>query len=572
MKEDGASKTRMGMEWQERALVYYDTIGELRYASHFYARQLSRVRYYPALQRPDGTTEEITDGPPVDLLNRIQDAGGGRSQLQYNYGRLMFVTGEGVLFGSRLGRPDERWKFLWKKEVTIRGDTAERVMPGGGGYEPAEVGVGYRLWNPHPRHSDDPDSPMRAIMDVAEELLLLTASVRSTATSRMTKGVFVVPLEAIPVDPATEVVGMDEDPENNVFLDSYIEHVTGQIEDPASAEAQVPFLFAPPYDFADKVRWLQTHDPQNDYLEQSLRTEAIKRMALGLDMPPEALLGMTDANHWTAKQVQHDIWRSHGMPKAEQFADDLAEAYLRPALEDEGYANWDDVVIAYDDSQVVISPDRTEDAFKAVDRIIISREGARELLGFSEDLAPDEKETEFLASMKLRGEVEMNGGELVLPQRGPLPSSNGDGPAEEGPSEPSANRSGSRQESMAASARILGAAELALLRCRELAGIRIRHKCKDCAEGYPDSVVASVIGSEQVGNPLLLVKGGADGLRTYLSASGFDDAQALSLCQTLEVYAARTLFDGKQPDLPAGFIAQVEKAKEVSSALSTPST
>ena len=40
-----------------------------------------------------------------------------------------------------------------------------------------ESGIAYRCWTPHPRHSDESDSPMRAVMDIAEELLVLTASV-----------------------------------------------------------------------------------------------------------------------------------------------------------------------------------------------------------------------------------------------------------------------------------------------------------------------------------------------------------------------------------------------------------
>jgi len=299
-------------------------------------------------------------------------------------------------------------------------------------------------------------------------------------------------------------------------------------------------------------------------MEKDLRTEAIKRLALGLDMPPEALLGMTDANHWTAKQVMHDMWRSHGIPKAEQFADDISEAYLRPGLELDGYDGWDSVVVAYDDSQVVISPDRTEDADKALDRIAISFKAYRELKGFDESMAPSEQEKEFLASLKMRQEVELENGELVIPQRGPLaqPSTNGD--AADGPATPDAGRNGSRQESRTASAHILGAADLALMRCRELAGIRIRHKCKDCGDGAPDSLVASVMGATKVTDPMKLVHGGTDGFRSLLSERGFGEALAASLCQTLEVYAARTLFETKQPDLPSGFLAQVEKAREVS--------
>jgi hypothetical protein len=57
----------MNQPWQLRALTYYNTIGEVRFASQFYAKLISRVRYYPARQMEDGKTEPITEGLPVDL-------------------------------------------------------------------------------------------------------------------------------------------------------------------------------------------------------------------------------------------------------------------------------------------------------------------------------------------------------------------------------------------------------------------------------------------------------------------------------------------------------------------------
>ena len=557
----------MSLPWQTRALEYYDIIGELRYASQFYARQLSRVRYYPALLRDDGSTVPIEDGLPVQLLNRIQDPGGGRSQLQYNYGRLMFITGEGVLFGSNLGEPNEGWRFLWKDEVKFDGERTVRLDAQ---RKEIEEGVGYRMWNPHPRAADEADSPMRAIQTVAEELILLTKSVMSTATSSMVNGILFVPQELYPG--AAEPIG-DEDAENNPFLADMIDHFHGQIENHMAPEARIPFLIEGAGEYGDQIRWIQVHDPQNDYLERDLRTEAIKRLALGLDMPPEALLGMTDANHWTAKQVQHDIWRAHGAPKAEQFADDLSEAYLKPALEKAEYENWQRVVIEKDDSQVVISPDRSEDADKALDRIAIGFTGYRQLKGISEDMAPTEDEKDFLTALKLREPALIEGmpDELVPGERGPAPSPNGRSPAEEGPSEPSQGREVSRPESRTASARIVGAAELALHRCRELAGIRIRHKDRNAAEGEAEALVAATVGPEYVRHKgqdaIRLVSGGADGLRTLLLEWGFDDVQSSSLCQMVEVYAAKTLYDREHPALPSGFIAQIERAKEVSGAL-----
>src|SRR5438552_3024085 len=90
---------------------------------------LSKVRLFPARLGDDGSKTPITDGSPVDLLNRIQDSGGDRAILQRDYGRLMFITGEGVLFGSNLqSDADERWRFLWREEVKILEDgTAVRL-------------------------------------------------------------------------------------------------------------------------------------------------------------------------------------------------------------------------------------------------------------------------------------------------------------------------------------------------------------------------------------------------------------------------------------------------------------
>lgn len=560
--------TRMSQPWQMRALSYYDIIGEIRFASQFYAKLLSRVRFYPARQNKDGQTEPIESGPPVDILHRMQDPGGGRSRLQYDYGRMMFVTGEGVLFVTEKDEVEE-WRFLWKDEVkpTDDGLRWQRVRADKQPYDPPEIGTAYRLWTPHPRHSDEADSPLRSVMDIAEELLILTQAVRSTAVSRMVNGVWAMPSELSLASLTSNYEG-DEDPEENVFLKDWIEHTEATIEDPGSAAARVPFLLEGAYEYLDRVRWIATHDPQTDYMERELRKEAVQRLALGMDFPPEFLLGMTDANHWTARQVVYDMWRSYGAPVAERFADDINEAYLKPALREEGYADVEDVVVSFDDSQVVIPPDRTEDADKALDRAAISWKGYRELKGIPESMAPSEEEQELLISMKLRQPIELDGQDMVIAQRGPVAQTNGNAP-EDGPPVPSGGREVSRQEARTASAIVHGAAQLALMRCRELAGVRIRHKCSECAEGEPLPLVASAVGPEQVADPLKLVQGGTDGLRSLLLERGWDDAQSAALCQQLEVFAARTLFQKSCPDLPSGFLAAIERAQEASDALVT---
>ena len=559
--ENNAYQKRLLQPWQLRAFGYYDTIGEINFTAKFLARQISRVRFYPARRLPNGTTEPIESGLPVELLNQIQDPGGGTTQLQFDYGVLMFLTGEGVLFGYDEGT---KWRFLWKDEV-------KREEPNGQWYRvdseqrpTGEIGTAYRIWSPHPRWMDWGDSPMRAVQDICEELLLLTLAVRSTALTRLTNGLLLIPQE---ISPAPMTTGMDEDPEQNPFLSDLMEHISNQIENPGSAPARVPPMLEGAYDYLDRVRWIQMHDPQTDYMEKELRLEAIKRLALSLDMSPEDLLGYTDANHWTARSVQLDRWRMFGYNKAELWANAVNEAYLRPALAMEGYDGWENVVIPFDDSQVVISPDRTEDALKAHNQLLISGKAAREALGWKESDAMDGEELEQNVALKLRA-TDYFGDEFVGPERGPMPSSNGNGNAADGPPEPGVNTGVSRQESRTASALVLGAASLALHRCRELAGVRVRHKCPDCGDGQPDALVAAALGPERAGDPVALVQGATNGYRDFLTEQGMTVEQSAALCQQLEMFAARTLFDPKCPALPSGFVAAANKAMEVSHVLS----
>ncbi len=567
--------------WQSQALGYYDRVGEIRFSSQFYGRQLARVKFFPATLKPDGTVKRIEEGPPVDALSRIHDQGGRASRVQYDYGRLMFVTGEGCLFGSNLAEeggepnPDERWRFLWLDELYFDADGGPTKWRDFTGKVTDETGTSYRMWTPHPRHSDLADSPLRSVLDIAEELVILTASVRSTAVTRLTNGMFLLPSEASP--PPDESIGKDEDIEQSTFLSQFVQHIQAQIESPGSAEARVPFLLEAAYEYLDQVRWLQMHDPATDYLERDLRIEAVKRLAIALDFPPEALLGMSDTNHWSAQQVQWDMWRSHGIPLAEQYANDINSAYLRPAMRDQEYADWENLIIGYDDSQVVVSPDQTTVADEAMDRAAISFEGYRKLKGIPEDMAPSEEEKKFVFGIKTRDPVvaglEKEAPAVHGPQGAPAVGQNGKSLV---PPQPTGGRTVSRQEAQIASGGIQYAARLAIRQCRTKAGSRLRtmskaQNCSECDEtidGLPNAVVASAIGVEWLTSmskrdPIQLVKGGTDDFRASLEEWGISPPNAEVLCERIEAYAAQTLFEPNTPDLPVGFASHVDHALEV---------
>jgi hypothetical protein len=276
---------------------------------------------------------------------------------------------------------------------------------------------------------------------------------------------------------------------------------------------------------------------------------------------------MSDANHWAAWWISDDMWRSHGAPIAEQFCDDLAESYERPALAEAGYDDWENVVIGYDASAVVVNPDRSKDADQAWDRGALSYSAYRNAKNFKEDDAPsDEEHLEWLAQKKVILDEEGNpipatgGGAGVQTEETVV--NPGDDPGTPA-GEPGAVSEGTNLP--ASAARLQGAAEMALVRCRELAGTRLRSyrtKCPHCLEEVkdtPNALVASTLGRmglEPLGapEPRALVKGGTEPLREILLTWHYSPTEAQTICDLLEIHAARTLFQ-QNPAVPEGLAA-----------------
>lgn len=570
-KREGADSYdgRREMPWQQRALAYIDEVPELSYSSRFYAKMLSRLRIYPATKSGDGQLTRIVNGPPVEVLGRIKDKAGGMGQILSNYGRLMFATGEGTLLALDIGTENEHWMFVWNDEVEIeragneiRKITHKPVSTGKGKVYGADQAWAARLWTAHPRRSGEADSPMRSALGIAEELIILDKSVMSTAVSRITQGMLILPIEIAP-QPAEP--GGDENLENDPYITDFTEHVEGQIEHAGSAAAAGPWMNWAGYEYIDRIRWLQMHDPQTDFMERELRSEAVTRLARGFDFPPEVLKGLGDTNHWAARQILDDMWRSHGAPIAQQFCDDVNDAYLRPTLREERFADWANTVIAYDESEVVVKPDRSDDADSAAKLGYVGGKGYRILKNIPEDYAQTEAEHEEWLAIQLKDPSIMG-----IEDAAPDPS--------EGPPPQGSEGDSGRDTRVTASvvARELGAIETALARCRELAGARIRNKAKDgcpecikSANGHPNGAVASVVGAESLAALSLstraLVQGGTESLRSVFETWGYAEAQIAAIAEIVESYAANTLFESRQPALPSGFAAHLERAKEVSS-------
>jgi hypothetical protein len=547
--------------WQAQALYYAKTVPELSFASTFYAKMMRNLRIFPAILEADGKPRRIEDDLPVRLLNRIQDPGGGIDSILGSYGTLALVTGEGQLFGRFLDTEREEWRFIWNDELQVD-------MGGPDGqprsitwipsyqtepmtYEWGTEAVSYRFWTPDPGRSGEAWSPMRSTLQVAAELVALTDAVMATATSRITQGMLIVPQGMAP--PPAEG-GSDEDPLMDILDEDLTEHIRSAKENAGTPEAASPFVFSGDYDQLDEIRWLQLHDSQTDYAERELRREAVERLAQGLDMPKEVLTGVGQTNHWAAKQIMDDRWRSHGSAIGQQFCNDLNQAYYRPALREAGWADWQRTVIGMDDSAIIMPADMIDAVQEAIKMVAVGRPGARKLLNIPEEYAPDAKEEQFLLDLFTRKPLASAGGEVAT------------GPSAQPPSPGSEGDSG-RGTRVTASAELngdhgreRGAAEFALVRCRELAGNRIRNRDRTCAAGVAAPLVAAHVGQKRLDDlglvPRDLVKGGTELLRDLLADMGYQEAHISAFCDTIEALATKTLFE-ERVSLPPNLAANL---------------
>lgn len=427
-------------DWQKEAWEMYDQVGEQRFLATTLAGRVAQARLYVGKYNDDGDLEELTDDTDPDDFRAILDAFGdnkaGRTQMLFRMAVNLFIAGEGYLVGipdyvieqkrqqeqvgvspmsgltPMMGDTDDDteatyegvdldsivWRFLSNDEVIFdqQGDTVTVTLDDAGtdkhDFDADDVML-VRVWRPHPRHSEKADSPTRSVLPVLRELVGLTMHISAQIDSRLAgAGILLVPESAKRA--FREASGLDADDTSDPLTDALIEAMTTAIADRSSASALVPLVISAADETIDKFQHL-TFDNQLDAGGRELRDEAIRRLALGQDAPPELLLGSGGMNHWGAWLVREDVVTTHIEPVLALIADALTSQYLWPVLQDE--KGVDDrererYVIWFDVSHMVVRPNRSDSAMKLFDAGAISDDAVREATGFDGTAAPEGEE------------------------------------------------------------------------------------------------------------------------------------------------------------------------------------
>lgn len=403
-------------QWQSDAWLVFHAIGEVKYANRFLANGISRLRVYPAV-RPVADQPPVpiqdSDLPPLvqqaalDAAARIKAERGGQAAILAAITLGLEVAGECFLLGfdpveekldaeGRVLEParDERWEVRSTSEVNVSSEGTVQTKDGPDAqWEEVPTGTFFlRIWEPDPQWSARPDSPLRGVLGEADELLILSRAIRAAGRSRIPAGLLLMPSELSfgKQDPSKPA----EDDRDDPFSVALMEALTAAVEDEGDPSALVPPVIRGKAEHLKEVRHVML-SREIDGVQAGQRGELLRRIAQGLNVPPEIVTGMADLNHWTAWQVDGSTFSAHMEPRALGIFDALTSGAFRPifatynGVTDE---HVEQVFLWYDESEVVTQPNRGQDAKDAHAALVISDDSLRQALGFSDADAPSADE------------------------------------------------------------------------------------------------------------------------------------------------------------------------------------
>ncbi|UUG69589.1 portal protein [Microbacterium phage Fransoyer] len=405
------SKLRVGESWQHLAWDFFDLVSEYRQGCSITGSLLSRAKLVVVERTVDvegkpswkPTTNPVAQAALQDLYGGEE----GQVEMLRNLGVHFSVAGGCYLVGPT--KPQDvadpsKWIIAAATELAKTGDKWRL-----NGKELDDVFV-VELWKPHPKNPRHYDSPTRAILPVLNLLVQLMKRSAAQIDSRLTgNGVVLFPSEiefpAAPVrrnhgDPATPADALQSGNLDGL-IDMLARVGSEAMEDQSSPAATMPVFGTVPGEYLGKTEQLKFWSDL-DAAMPALELALIRRIALGMDMPPEVLLGNAGSNHWNAWLSDENSVKIHAEPLLRIITLSLTTGYLRVALDGE----VDDVTafaIAADTSQMRMRPNRSKEAIELYEHGELSAVAMRRENGFDEADAPSEEERKRMLLFKVAG-------------------------------------------------------------------------------------------------------------------------------------------------------------------------
>lgn len=545
------------VDWQDQSWRYYDEVPEFRWVVDWIANSASRARLF--ITEVDDNGEPIRDGGRVARSATFMGGPAVQGHIIKQSVLHLQVPGDCWVI-ARVVDDGEMWDVLSIDELTEVGD---ELQVNDGSATPMVIDknstVFIRVRERHPRNRNEANSPARAARYPMKEIVGADQHVQAQINSRLASaGILLVPKELnFHTTAADQADGPGDDGGADTFMSTLTEAMMTAIKDPDSVSSIVPMIIRGPGDHLDKVRLLTLSTPVSEAILQ-LRDSAIRRLAMGLDISPEQLLGSGDTNHLSSWQMEESLVKTQIIPKLELLCAALTEQYLWPALDLAGVEEHRRFIIWYDVSVLVQRPDRASDAQHVYDRGELSGQALRRENGFPETDAPTAAERRRYELLEVAGKVPvaapviveqlleaigLSTDQVIEPAAGP-----GSQGRTVGVRAPQRSRElPARMAVASGQAALLAAADTLTLQALETAGKRLAGRSRYKLDPLPPSeyhTASGVMMTPVSANRLL--EGCFEHVDRVAKTSGVDGP---ALRNTLHDYASTLLCEGRQHQL-----------------------
>jgi hypothetical protein len=506
-----SSSAAVSRAWQRQVAHYYgdvyDTrttiahgVGELRFGVGWLAQQVARLGW-----KVEINGELLPGKQSAEYVNLVSDRQateqvaanialfGELAYAAYPAGNLPTIDGAvpvdpalttpgGPIYA---GSGDTRWRV-----VSVVDDDREALL--------GQASMYVMGLKPSPIDPLLPDSPVAGVLDALHEIEQLSALSKAQTRSRLqTVGILGVASELsvsssdMPHNAPDNAVGQDTDD----FAEMLKDAISRQMDDPETTSA-IPILLRAPAEMLAEggwAAWLQMSHSYDEVLAARL-DKAIQRLAYGLPMPIEVLLGMSASNRAVAFQIEEAGYKEHVEPFALATGQVYASALSRILDLDE----TDVVKFIPDPTALLARQHSVEDAITAWNLGLVSAKWVRSVLGIAEEDKPTPEDLALLLAVQGNSDQ-------------PTAATGGQRPGEPHTKDGSAQTpidgeptEGAVPSTEPVAAALTAAIQMSLTRAREKVGAKVRTAVRSddyvtkAIDGVRNDRVAAVLGEDVV--------------------------------------------------------------------------
>lgn len=395
------SEATKAQGWQGEAWAFYDAVAELRFLANWIGNSMSRAVLHAA-KRDGNSLVPLSSGPAWEAMEALYGGRHGQAQMLQLIGVDLTVGGEGYITAREVDGED-KWDVVITGKVNQNGTgkKAKLTVDFGDGarYPMGPDDLVIRVWTPHPTNPMIADAPTRSNLKTLGQIVGYDNHITTQLDSRLAgNGVFFISNEVEFAVPE----GMPADASQaQIFMTVLGEAMMTSKGDRTSPAAHVPIVATVPTEALGKNEWIKFWTDLDSSVTD-MRESAVKRFAVGMDAPAEALLGTADANHWNAWLSEEAGIKAHLEPRLGVVNGAITMQYLRPAIEGLVPDNeLGDYFCIADTSEIRLRPNRAEEALELNARGLLGDDATLRETGFKgeDKMKPDEHQRWLLERM-----------------------------------------------------------------------------------------------------------------------------------------------------------------------------